>query len=677
MLCRGPKASLAFVGVGVVPHCLDAWPWPKHPSCQPFACAEVARRVFCRGPSTHPANRLACCWPRRFLDFGQNIAGVVRLRAPVRVADGHSVTVRHCEVLQHPPLSAAPVGKRGCWFGELVNALNVDVHTLSANASHNGEWLQPQFTIHGFRYAEVFGVEHLAAGDIAAVVIGANITANSRLKLSSALLQKIQDATFWGQRANTQDIVTDCNQRDERLGWMGDAAISAEEASYNFPGLSGVAGTHDQFLDMIRDGQGDDGAVSDITPTVWQLGAMQPSDPNWGSAYPTLAHQVWKTTGSTDVIGRHLPHIARYIDSLSAGVKASGLAKMHTKYGDWLPPPGLSRGSGSLQSATAFIHDARLVAAMAAAVNDTGLEHTCNALVSDLTDEYNRVWLDAGNHTYASGLQSEVSAPLWLGIVPAGERAGVVETLVANIKAHGYHTTSGILGTRSTYEALAMNGRIDVALQMLAMKDYPSYGYMVENPDEPSTTLWENWGASHITDDQADGSRNHVMFGHVSAFFWKYLAGLTQPDGGSGWRHIKVAPSFGELCGVATAVVPPKPAAPLLTEVDARLDTASGELRVQWRLDGTKAAVNVTVPPASTAEMTVPCVGADATIRDAVCGTVLWRAGALVARAQAQAGISTNTGGGGGCARVLSAAAGEFESVTFQLPAGHYQFVRE
>ena len=86
--------------------------------------------------------------------------------------------------------------------------------------------------------------------------------------MANPLLQKIQDAVVWGQRANTQDILTDCNQRDERLGWMGDAAISAEEAAYNYPGPAGVAGTHAMFLDMIRDGQGADGAVSDITPTV-------------------------------------------------------------------------------------------------------------------------------------------------------------------------------------------------------------------------------------------------------------------------------------------------------------------------------------------------------------------------------------------------------------------------
>jgi alpha-L-rhamnosidase len=123
------------------------------------------------------------------------------------------------------------------------------------------------------------------------------------------------------------------DQRDERLGWMGDAAISAEEASYNFPGLNGIVGTHSQFVDMIADEQGDDGAVSDITPTLWQLGKMQPGDPNWGSAFPTIAHQVWVTTGKVDIIERYLERLVHYLHSLQAQVK-QGLDHIITHYGD-------------------------------------------------------------------------------------------------------------------------------------------------------------------------------------------------------------------------------------------------------------------------------------------------------------------------------------------------------
>ena len=153
------------------------------------------------------------------VDFGQNIAGKVRINAPARPKDGQTVTVRHCEVLQHPPLSSVPASERGCYYGELVNALNVDEYTLSSEPARNGEWLEPEFTIHGFRYAEISGLESLSADQVEAVVIGNHAVNSSAagLKLGSLLLQKIQNATVWSHRANTQDIFTDCNQRDGTL----------------------------------------------------------------------------------------------------------------------------------------------------------------------------------------------------------------------------------------------------------------------------------------------------------------------------------------------------------------------------------------------------------------------------------------------------------------------------
>lgn len=154
------------------------------------------------------------------VDFGQNIAGKVRIKAPSDAKDGQTITVRHCEVLEHPPLSDVPENERGCYYGELVNALNIDEYTLSSDTARNGNWLEPEFTIHGFRYAEIFGLESLSTDQIEAVVIGSNISLHAvnssaaGLTLGNALLQKIQNATVWSHRANTQDIFTDCNQRD-------------------------------------------------------------------------------------------------------------------------------------------------------------------------------------------------------------------------------------------------------------------------------------------------------------------------------------------------------------------------------------------------------------------------------------------------------------------------------
>ena len=215
---------------------------------------------------------------------------------------------------------------------------------------------------------------------------------------------------------------------------------------------------------------------------------MQPADPSWGSAYPTIVHAVWMQTGRTDIITRHLDSVVRYMHTLEASVHHSGLARMFAKYADWFPPSGADTADKSLVSAATFILDSRLVAAMANAVGNASVHQHFTQLSAHLATEFNSAWLRNGS--YASGLQTELALPLFLDIVPATQRQAVLEALVRQIIKHDKHVTTGIIGTRAIYEALAKNGRMDVALAMLAKTDYPSYGYMVQgNAHEPSTTV--------------------------------------------------------------------------------------------------------------------------------------------------------------------------------------------
>jgi len=252
----------------------------------------------------------------------------------------------------------------------------------------------------------------------------------------------------WSARGNLQDIPTDCTQRDERLGWMGDAALSVEQALYNFGASS--AGTavaiFAQWLDMVADEQDPrTGDIGDVVPRVWQLGAMQPADPNWGSAYPSVTHALWRATGDMNLVRRHLPNLMLYLHSLEASVNRTGLAHMIAKYGDWFAPSEASPASKPLVSASAFIHDVRAVGDMARAVGESAAADHCTALRSSLAAEFNRVWLQVGPNgtgtSYASGLQTELALPLWLGIVPAPARAAVVEALVDSIQQHGFHVS--------------------------------------------------------------------------------------------------------------------------------------------------------------------------------------------------------------------------------------------
>jgi alpha-L-rhamnosidase len=620
------------------------------------------------------------------VDFGQNIAGAVRLRTPTAAADGQVIVVRHCEVLNHPPLSAEPA-LGACWLGnpglnsnqngELAHATSVDTYVLSSNGTWNGEWLQPEFTVHGFRFAEISGLSSLAPSDVMAVVVGANITQSSSLRLSNPLIEKIQNATVWSQRGNTQDIFSDCPQRDERLGWMGDAAISTEEAMYNF-GAGGIVGTHAQFLQMISDGQTDGGDVSDVVPSFATIPWATPSDPNWGAAFPTITHGIYETTGDTTIIIEHLDGLVRYISALEAGVAKTGLSKMFAMFGDWFPPNCLARGanctaSKPLCSAAAFITGCRQLATMALAVGNMTIAKRFSDLERKLSTEFNTAWLSDDGSSYATGKQTELAIPLYLGIVPKEHFGKVLASLIRSIEAAGFHVTTGILGTRALYEVLATHGRIDVALRLLNNAAYPSYGYMVSNQYEPSTTLWERWESDAIPHDQADASRNHIMYGHISAFFWKYLAGLRPAL--PGWQRAVVAP-MAERCqggggGWSEGDVG------VLDSVNARLGTASGEIRVDWKLhprvvvagggggatEGSRAfSLNVTAPVA--AAVVVPCVPAAGVVT--VGGAVAWRDGRFITAGRDQAFVGVTA------ARRL-----ESGGVEFSVTAGHYAFLRK
>jgi len=546
------------------------------------------------------------------------------------------------------------------------------MYILSVNATRNGEWLQPDFTVHGFRYAEISGLSVLSTSDVVAVRIGANITQSSRLQLSNERIQKVQTATVNTQLANTQDIFTDCPQRSERLGWLGDAAVSAEEANLNF-GNGGISHYYKHFLQMIGDAQDKtSGAVPNMVPTPWQLNSQMPSAVSWGSAYPTIVHEVWMTTGDRSVITQHLDGLVRYM----ATMENTPASKMRHGFGDWFPPCPLDTDHSaagakkcpsadpSLCAASSFIMNCRQVSAVAAAVGNTSVHAHYSAVAQRLTAEFNAAWL-RGNSTYSRtphALQTEVSLPLWLGIVPAEAKAAVVDTLVADIKANDYHVTTGLLGTRSVYEALAMNGRVDVALKMLNQTTMPSFGYIVENSLEPSSTLWEKWDAPLRTTDQVDSSRAHIMFGSISAFFWKYLVGLR--PAAAGWQRAVVAPSA-ERCSAAaeTGDDDQQDGPPLLESVNATLSTVSGDIHVSWQLQDGEAGdsslsftLNVTLPVETS--VVVPCVQATSVLL--WDGRVVWRGGASAEAAEGRPAGREAPGGG----------------VAFAVPAGHHCFRR-
>ena len=588
-------------------------------------------------------------------DFGQNMAGVVALTG-LKCAAGQNVTIRHAEVLQHPPYGP----KDGnIYVGNLRGAQATDIYTCRGDGT--GEDYTPTFTQHGFRYAEVTGLgAPLMPDQIRAVEMHTALSQHSAVEFGTPLLNKIQHAVLWGQKSNVMSVPTDCPQRDERRGWTGDAALTAEEALYNY----GMGAVYTHWLDVFPDDQAPNGGSNDFVPA---LGGGEGA-PNWQSAFPTLIWGLLTYYGDGTMATKHFDALGKYYDNLEAEFNSTGAKGFRTGYGDWVVPPPHPMGDKHLIGMFALLHDLQMGEAIFSAVPSRA-EAARRARLASLharaAADFHATFYDAAKGYYGSGLQTEQSMPLYLGIVPAAVKSKVFDHLVHDIEVtNGGHTTSGIIGIKCALEVLSAAGRTDVALRMLARTDYPSYGFMITHPDEPATTIWELWDSP--TEGPGMNSRNHIMFGTVGSWFYKWLLGVTPLAPG---YAPPVATAGGAAAGANSSIsVRPSGIGEVnLTRASGSVYTPLGDVTVAWALNATtrRLDLNTTIPPTALATVGVaiaargcaPKRAADVTITEG--GHPVWKGGKFVP----------------GVAGVLSGAlSADAKAVDFQVQAGAYAF---
>ena len=303
------------------------------------------------------------------IDFGQNIAGFLRLTIKDTVK-GQIVTMKHAESIMHPPYG--PVDGT-LYYGNLRTAKATDTYICKGNTgnadnagSAGSETYSPTFTQHGFRYAEITGLKKgttLAMQDVVAVVMHSDLKQTGSFHTSNTLLNQIQHNTVWGQKTNFMSVPTDCPQRDERKGWMGDAALTIEEATYNF----GTGAFYTSFLNQIQDDQGSDGHVTNFVPSIGQTG---PGAPNWQSAYPTIVWTMYRYLGDLQIVQKHWNSLKAYLTYWKKEYVKNGVATFDSGFGDWVPA-GPQKANGSLVGLFAYLHDLTLLEELATAMNDT------------------------------------------------------------------------------------------------------------------------------------------------------------------------------------------------------------------------------------------------------------------------------------------------------------------
>lgn len=493
-------------------------------------------------------------------DMGQNMSGWVRLR--VRGPAGTRVQVRFAEVL-HPD---------GMINTDTIRmAKSRDIYILRGSGT---ETYEPHFTYHGFRYVELTGYPGTPGLDtLRARVVHTAVETVGGFSSSNQILVQIQKLIVWSELTNLFSIPTDCDQRDERQGWMGDAQVTGEEAIMNFD----MAAFYTNFIRDIHDEQGEDGTVTDTVPLRY---GSRPADPAWGTAYPQLVWYMWKYYGDKRVVEENYDGVKRYVEFLRSRAQNNILS--YSYYGDWVsivPTPG------AFVSAAYDYYDVELLSRMAAVLGRGEDAQAYHQLAGQIRDAINQKFYDASTGNYATGTQTANAMALELGLAPDKARGRVAGNLTRDIVyAHNTHLTTGFIGVKFIMPALTELGRSDLAYELAEQTTYPSWGNMIR---QGATTLWELW---QNKTGPSMNSQDHAMFGSVGAWFYQTLAGIQMPEESTGYRHIVIAPQIVEDLRTASAST----------------QTLRGTVASSWTHDPGRITLQVTLPAGSDARIVIP-----------------------------------------------------------------------
>jgi len=508
-------------------------------------------------------------------DMGQNMVGWCRLT--VSGPRGTKVTLRHAERLR---------ADGTLYLDNLRSAQATDVYILRGKGT---EVYQPRFSYHGFRYVEVRGFPGkptLAA--IEGEEVHDAVEQHADFATSNSLLNEIYKNIVWGTKDNYRSIPTDCPQRDERQGWLGDRSEESRGEPYMFD----VAGFYEKWVDDIADSQNEKGSVSDVSPNYWPFYF---DNVTWPSSFIIIPGHVYDQYADLRPIEKHYDGMKKWVAHMRGFLKDDLMPR--DTYGDWCVPPEspelihsndpARKTEGPVLGSAYFYHLLRLMARYATLLGKPEDARDFNALADRLEAAFNERVFNPATATYSNGSPTSSVLPLAFGMVPAANRQGVVEALVAKINQQNQgHIATGLIGGQWLMQVLSDNGHADVAYEIASQKTYPSWGYMVS---EGATTIWELWNGN--TANPAMNSGNHLMLvGDLVTWFYENLAGIRPDPEQPGFKHI---------------ILRPTPAGDL-TFVKASHRSPYGEISSAWKRDGGRFTWDATVPPNTTATVYVP-----------------------------------------------------------------------
>lgn len=494
-------------------------------------------------------------------DLGQNFAGFARLK--VREPAGTVVRLRFAEMLQND----------GTLYTENLRSARV-TDTYVCKGGGEETW-EPRFAFHGFRYVEVTGLTNVPEADaVTGVVLSTGSEETGAFECSNALLNRIWSNTRWGQLSNYFEVPTDCPQRDERLGWTGDAQIFVRTAAYN----QDIAAFMGKWVDDLLDAQNPDGSFTDVAPA-----AIKGWSPGWGDAGVIVPWTLWRVYGDTRLLERAYPAMKRYMAYLQSRAP-EGIGPDHG-YGDWLAIGGVTEKP--LISTAYLAHDANLMADIAAALGKTEDEAAFRALFDATSAAFRGKFVNADGSVGASKSQTAHLLALRFGLLTPEQRPAAIAHLIDNLERRNWRLGVGFLGVNLLLPTCTEAGRVDGAYYLIAGREFPSWGYSV---DQGATTIWERWNSYTKAagfGNPGMNSFNHYSYGSCVEWFYRTVLGI---DGGVGFARVLIRPQPGP--GVESA--------------SGHYDSLRGRVATSWKLRNGEFSFDITLPPNVTAEIRIP-----------------------------------------------------------------------
>ncbi|WEK20412.1 MAG: family 78 glycoside hydrolase catalytic domain [Candidatus Pedobacter colombiensis] len=509
------------------------------------------------------------------IDFGQNLVGWVRIKA--RGTAGLVISLEHAEVLD----------KAGNFYTDNLRSAKASAtYVLSGKGE---ESFEPHFTFFGFRYVKVTGYPGpLRPEDFTAVALYSDMKPTGTFECSNPLLNQLQHNISWSQRGNFVDVPTDCPQRDERLGWTGDAQVFSATAAFNFD----VSRFFSKWLKDVAVDQRADGAVTAVVPDI--LGGFGGAT-GWGDVATVVPWNMYMAYGDRKVLEEQYGSMKAWVGFMEKN-STGGLWAKGYHFGDWLSyrttddDPTDAITDKYLIAQCFFAHSAQLMINTAKVLVKTEDISRYEALLARIKAAFVKEYVTSSGRLM-SNTQTAYVLALQFNLLPESMRASAAGYLVENIRKYNNHLTTGFLGTPYICHVLSRFGYKDVAYTLLLQESYPSWLYPVKMG---ATTIWERWdGIKPDGSFQNPGmnSFNHYAYGAIGDWMYKNIAGIAPLE--PGYKKILIRPQMGGG----------------LTWAKGSYLSRYGRITVFWKLESTRVLMDVEVPPSTTAVVEVPGVG--------------------------------------------------------------------